>query len=253
MIFIINELRSGGWGLLASIVVLLVGCAPPSDTQSLREEVDSLKSIVAEIQALPQIQGWIEANRPLDVSIDVTSAPTLGAEDAPLTLIEFSDYQCPYCARHVDNTLPELKEKFVETGRVKYVFMDFPLRNHAQAPKASEAAHCAGEQDKYWEMHDELFANRSKLQVSDLKAHAAAIGLDTAAFNDCLDSDKYALIVQKHFQIGSDKIHVTGTPSFGLGYTSDDGKSVRVVKNIKGAKPFASFEQEINELLEKEG
>lgn len=232
---------------------MLGACRAPADTQALREEVDSLKAVVAEIQALPQIQRWIAANKPLDVSIDVASAPTMGAEDAPLTLIEFSDYQCPYCARHVDNTLPELKEKYVNTGKVKYVFMDFPLRNHTLAPKASEAAHCAGEQDKYWEMHDQLFANRSKLQVDDLKAHAATIGLDTGAFNECLDSDKYALTVRKHFQIGNDKVNVTGTPSFGLGYTSDDGKSVRVVKTIKGAKPLASFEQEINELLEKEG
>lgn len=230
-------------------LVALSGCLPASDTRALREEVDSLKAVVAEIQALPQIQRWIAANRPLDVSIDVSSAPTMGENDAPLTLIEFSDYQCPYCARHVDNTLPELKQKFVETGKVKYVFMDFPLRNHTLAPKASEAAHCASDQGKYWEMHDQLFANRTKLQVDDLKAHAAAIGLETSAFNECLDSDKYALTVRKHFQVGSDKINVTGTPSFGLGYTSDDGKSVRVVKSITGAKPLASFEQEINELL----
>jgi protein-disulfide isomerase len=219
----------------------------------MREEVDSLKAIVAEIQALPQIQRWIAANRPLDVSIDVASAPALGAEDAPITLIEFSDYQCPYCARHVNNTLPDLKKKYVESGKVKYVFMDYPLRNHSLAPKASEAAHCAGEQDKYWEMHDELFANRTKLKIDDLRSHAAAIGLDTDAFNECLDSDKYALIIKKHFQIGSDKVHVTGTPSFGIGFTSNDGKSVQVVKSIKGAKSLAAFEKEIDELLEKAG
>lgn len=246
-------LRIGPVGSIFLVLLVVGGCQPPSDTQALRDEVDSLKAAVAELQALPQIQRMLAANRPLDVSIDVAGAPSLGSEDAPLTLIEFSDYQCPYCARHVNNTLPELKAKFVETGKVKYVFLDFPLRNHTLAPKAGEAAHCAGEQGKYWEMHDQLFANRTKLQPSDLKSHAAAIGLDKTAFDECLDSNKYAVAVKKYLQVGANSVYVTGTPSFGLGYTSEDGKSVRVVRSLKGAKPPASFEKEINELLAENG
>lgn len=250
-------MRKRATGFISAVLLIgtfvASGCRPPGgDVGALREEVDSLKAAVAELQALPQIQRWIAANKPLDVSVDVSSAPSLGDPEAPITIIEFSDYQCPYCARHVNNTLPALKEKYVETGKVKYVFMDFPLRSHTLAPKASEAAHCAGEQGKYWEMHDELFANRTKLQVSDLKAHAAEIGLDTKAFNECLDSGKYALAIRKNQQIGNSKIHVTGTPSFGLGYTTDDGKSVRVVQSLKGAKPLAAFEEEIDALLEKQ-
>ena len=238
-------------GALLTVSLLGLGCRPPGgDAGALREEVDSLKAAVAELQALPQIQRWMDANRPLDVSIDVTNAPSLGSPDAPLTLIEFSDYQCPYCARHVTQTLPQLKEKYVKTGKVKYVFLDFPLRSHTLAPKASEAAHCAGEQDKYWAMHDELFANRGKLRIPDLKAHAAAIGLDTKAFDECLDSGKYAITIRKNEQIGSSKVRVTGTPSFGLGYTTDGGKSVRVVRSIRGAKALAAFEKIIDELLE---
>lgn len=243
-------LRTGFPSLLVTTMLLLGACHTAPDAHSLREEVDSLKAAVAELQALPQIQRWMAANKPLDVSIDVSNAPSLGSPDAPVTIIEFSDYQCPYCARHVNNTLPVLKEKYVKTGKVKYVFMDFPLRSHTLAPKASEAAHCAGEQDKYWAMHDELFANRTKLQVADLKAHAAKIGLDTRAFDECLDSGKYALAIRKNGQIGSSKIHVTGTPSFGIGYTTDGGKSVRVVRSIKGAKSAAAFEKEIGELLD---
>jgi len=240
--------------VLPLVVSLAVSaCQPVPDTQSLRDEVDSLKAAVAELQALPQIQRMLAANRPLDVSIDIAGAPSLGSEDAPLTLIEFSDYQCPYCARHVTNTLPELKAKFVETGKVKYVFLDFPLRNHTLAPKAGEAAHCAGEQGKYWEMHDQLFSNRTKLQPADLKAHASAIGLNRAAFDECLDSNKYAVAVKKYMQVGTNSVYVTGTPSFGLGYTSEDGKSVRVVRSLKGAKPLSSFEKEINELLAENG
>ena len=104
-----NMLRTGFAVLSLSLLVVVSGCQQPGDTRQLREEVDSLKTIVAEIEALPQIQRWLAANRPVDVSIDVAAAPSMGAEDAPLTLIEFSDYQCPYCARHVNNTLPELK------------------------------------------------------------------------------------------------------------------------------------------------
>ena len=115
--------------------------------------------------------------------------PRSAAPSAPVTLIEFSDFQCPFCQR-VEPTLKQLRETYGD--KVRIVWKDFPLTQiHPQAFKAGEAAHCAGDQGKYWEYHDRLFANQQALQPADLKKHAADLGLDAAAFSSCLDSSKY--------------------------------------------------------------
>ncbi len=135
--------------------------------------------------------------------------PSRGPADAPITIVEFSEYQCPFCGR-ITPTLRQIEEKY--PGKIRLVFKDFPLPNHAQAPKAAEAAHCAGEQGKYWQLHDRLFANQQQLQVPELKAHAVAVGLDQAAFDQCLDSGKHAAIVQTDVELGSE-MGVQSTPT----------------------------------------
>jgi protein-disulfide isomerase len=160
--------------------------------------------------------------------------PARGPADAPITIIEFSEYQCPFCAR-VTPTLKQIEEKYA--GKVRIVFKDFPLPNHAQAPKAAEAAHCAGEQDKYWPLHDRLFANQQQLQVPELKAHAAAVGLDRAAFDQCLDSGKHAANVQADIDLGS-SLGVQSTPTLYI--------NGRVVT---GAQPLGVFTSIIDEEL----
>lgn len=247
---------------LAVIVVVMMvcvtsACTAQSSPEELEAEVAELKDEVAklrkeldEVLALAPIQQLIMENRPLDISMSVDHSPTLGENDAKLTLIEFSDFQCPYCGRHATNTFPSLMDQYVETGKVKYVFFDFPLGNHKLAPKASEAAHCAGEQGKFWEMHDELFANQRALQPEQLPVYAQQIGVsDMESFQECLDADKYASHIEARMRDGA-KLRVSGTPSFGLGYTEDDGKSVRVVKLIRGAQPLPQFQAQIDELLE---
>ena len=109
-------------------------------------------------------------------------APSRGKADARVTIVEFTDYQCPFCSRYVRETYPQLDKEYVQTGKVKYVLRDLPLEAiHPLAMKAAEAAHCAGEQGKYWEMHDRLFANQTELARTDLAKHAQALGLDAAA------------------------------------------------------------------------
>jgi protein-disulfide isomerase len=160
--------------------------------------------------------------------------PARGPADAPITIVEFSEYQCPFCAR-VNPTLKQIEEKYA--GKVRLVFKDFPLPNHAQAPKAAEAAHCAGEQDKYWPLHDRLFANQQQLQVPELKAHAATVGLDQAAFDQCLDSGKHAANVQADIDLGS-SLGVQSTPTLFI--------NGRVVT---GAQPIGVFTSIIDEEL----
>ncbi len=160
--------------------------------------------------------------------------PTRGPADAPITIVEFSEYQCPFCAR-VTPTLKALEQKYA--GKIRFVFKDFPLQNHLQAPKAAEAAHCAGDQGKYWELHDRLFANQQLLQVPELKKHAAAIGLDQAAFDTCLDSGKHADNVQADLDLGS-QMGVGSTPTLYI-----NGRIVT------GAQPLPLFESIIDEEL----
>jgi protein-disulfide isomerase len=130
---------------------------------------------------------------------------------------------------------------------MKHVFMDFPLPMHSNAMKASEAGLCAGDQGKFWDMHDKLFANQQALKPEDLVKHAETLGLDTAKFKECLDSGKHAEEIKKRMAEGK-KAGVTGTPAFLIGYIEPDGK-VKATKKVSGARPYAAFKTVIDELL----
>ncbi len=214
------------------------------DVQDLKKEVETLKakSVAAPVQPSQELQ---------DVTASIDDDPIKGKSDAPVTIIEFSDYQCPFCGRFVKNTFPDIAKKYIETGKVKYVFRDFPLEFHKQAPKASEAANCAGDKGKYWEMHDKLFDSQNALALDNLRQYAKDIGLDAEVFNACIDSGKHAAEITKDLEDGK-KAMVSGTPSFIIGKTQS-GKKEIVGKKIVGARPFSSFEQVIDQLLAEPG
>jgi protein-disulfide isomerase len=178
------------------------------------------------------------ATTPTSAGPTVDDDTLKGSEDAPVTIIEFSDYECPFCARFFDATLAQIDEVYIKTGKVKMVFRDFPLSFHKKAQKAAEAAECAGEQDKYWEMHDILFGT-GELDVPSLKQHAATIGLDTETFNTCLASNAMAGEVNKDFKDGR-AAGVRGTPAFYI-----NGRE------LVGAQPFGAFKEIIEEELAK--
>jgi protein-disulfide isomerase len=144
-------------------------------------------------------------------TVAVTGAdPFYGNEKAPVTIVEFSDFQCPYCQRAMP-TLRRIQQTYGD--RVRVVWKDFPLtRIHPQAAKAAEAARCAEEQGKFWPYHDRLFANQDALMVDDLKKHAQDVALDTARFNSCLDSAKYATRVREGLDAGT-VLGVSSTPT----------------------------------------
>jgi protein-disulfide isomerase len=144
-----------------------------SGLENMQKELVNLRSLVASRQA-PSAP---RADSP--VTVGVANNPMLGTPEAPLTLIEFSDYQCPFCRRFAETTLPLLKRDYIETGKLRYVFRDFPFdRLHPQARKVAEAAHCARDQGKYWAMHDLLFQQQQTLQVDRLKGYARQLGLN---------------------------------------------------------------------------
>ena len=172
---------------------------------------------------------------PPRVAVSPGDDPAKGPATAPITIVEFSDFQCPYCSR-VNPTLKQVEEKYGDKLRV--VFRDFPLvQIHKDASKAAEAAQCAHDQGKFWEMHDKLFSNQSKLQVEGLKQSATEIGLDATAFNQCLDSGKFAAEVQKDAEEGA-SYGVTGTPAFFI-----NGRM------LSGAQPLEAFVTVIDEEL----
>lgn len=175
---------------------------------------------------------------PPRLEVDSEDGPSKGPEDAPVTIVEFSEFQCTYCAR-VAPALQQLQARYGDQLRI--VFRHFPLPSHKDAAKASEAALCAGEQQRFWEMHDALFANQSRLQLSDLRQRAEDLGLDLVRFDACLDSGKHAAKVQADVAAGS-RYGVTGTPAFFI-----NGRS------LVGAAPYESFVRLIDEELERAG
>lgn len=247
---------------LVGLILLPLYFAQPSFTQSneelkaLRKELEDLRKGQAEIQKELQeiktlLRGRVPAAppEPRNVVLNVKDDPFKGAEDAKLTLIEFSDYQCPFCARHSRETLPQLEREYIAAGKVKYVFRSFPIESiHPQAFKAHEAANCSGEQGKYWEMHDRLFANQKALGVKDMPNHAQAIGLDLPKFQQCLDNGKHASKIRQDMADGR-SAGVQGTPTFFLGLTDPNDSKVTAVRTIRGAQPYAAFKQAIDGLL----
>jgi len=145
--------------------------------------------------------------------------------------------------------LPQIESEYIKTGKVKYVVLDFPLESiHRNAFKAAEAARCAGEQGKFWEMHARLFANQQALAPTNLPQHAQALGLDVPKFQQCLESGKYATEIRKDLAEGQ-KAGVTGTPGFFLGMTNPNNSKVKTLRVLKGAQPYASFKEAIDSLL----
>ncbi|MCS7197916.1 MAG: DsbA family protein [Candidatus Bipolaricaulota bacterium] len=174
---------------------------------------------------------------------DLLDEPAQGAAEAPVTIIEFADFRCGFCVRHFVQTLPILYEEYIQTGKVRYIFRNFPILG-VQSRWAALAAECAHEQGRFWEYHDKLFALTQQGQEflrSRLKSVAAELGLDAARFESCLDSQKYLEEVQEDLALGQ-KEGITGTPAFLI-----NGEL------LIGAQPITVFRQKIEEALAKTG
>lgn len=194
----------------------------------------------------------------------------LGNTSAPLTIFEFSDYQCPYCSRYEQLSRPTIVDNYVKTGKARIIFRDFPLSSlHAYTEKASEAVWCAGDQNQFWEMHDLLFTKQEAgatdaLSVDNLKKYAVSLGLNASTFNSCLDSNKYQTRVSQNSQSGQD-IGISGTPTLVIAKNlplqiSATAVEAELQKNnyvihfdggtmIVGAQAASSYQTEIDNLL----
>ncbi len=174
--------------------------------------------------------------------IETGGVAVKGEENAPVTIVEFSEYQCPFCGRYVSDTYPQILEEYGD--QIYYIFRDYPLSFHQHAKKMAEVARCAGDQDQYWEMHDLIFENQetwsSKQEIeSDIDAYVSQLGLDEEEFNSCLSSGKHVQAIEDDFQLGTE-VGVQGTPTFFI-----NGQK------IVGARPFADFKAVIDAELAK--
>lgn len=202
----------------------------------------------AEVEASPQVEAEGEEEPETNVlgvedqGLIEDSETVKGNADAPVTIVEFSEYECPYCKRYIDETYVKIWEEY--EGEIRYIFRDYPLPFHQHSQITAEAAHCAGDQGEYWAYHDLLFANRdgwaqSEEPTSLLSGYAADLGLNEEEFSGCLSSGKYTQAVKDDFKLGQ-QVGVSGTPSFFI-----NGRL------LVGAQPFEAFQAIIEEELEK--
>jgi protein-disulfide isomerase len=212
----------------------------PKVRDYLREQKlqERRQSFLAGLQQRATVERFLEEPEPTRIAVSAEGAFALGPKDAPVTIVEFSDFQCPYCSRVVA-TVKEVARLYPK--QVRLAFRDFPIVGlHPKAPKAHEAARCAGEQGKFWEYHDLLFESQAHVTIADFKRFAGQLNLDGKDFAACLDSGKYAAAVQADVQEGA-RLGITGTPTFFI-----NGRLV------VGALPLETFRRMIDRELRRQ-
>ncbi len=183
--------------------------------------------------------------------VSIAGAALKGNRAAKVAILEFSDFECPYCGRFARSTLRELERRYIATGRVLFAYVHFPLASlHRNAHGAAAAALCASDEGRFWEMHDRLFAGRVDLGGESLRDHASALRLDSERFDACRTSRETAGRIQRDIDMGL-QLGVTGTPTFFVGLMEGENQ-VRLVARVIGGQALAGFERVLNGLLEGE-
>jgi protein-disulfide isomerase len=229
------------------------------DIQSIQEKQELLQKELSEIKKLLSAQANVAEKEkprsppqqpPLPMTMDISKSPTMGNKNAPLVLIEFTDYQCPFCRRHFETVHQQLVKTYVDTGQLKLVLKEFPLQKlHPNAPRAAMAAQCAGSQNSYWPMHDLLFRNQTRVQMADLKSFAVSLGLDSELFMNCMKERLFTSNIIEDFNLGV-TAGVKGTPFFFFGRNNKTSPDMITVEQyFYGAKTFEEFKQMIDTLL----
>lgn len=227
------------WGVAAQ------GLTPPQG-EAILDELKQIRQLLERIEKQGGKAAPRRPKRPASVKISTAGRPSLGAPDAPVTLVAFTDYECPFCNRFFLNTWPSLVKHYVDTGKLRVVIKDLPLGFHKNARKAAQAAHCAGEQDAFWPMGETLYRNARKLDPALLPEYAKILSLDLDAFNSCLASDRYLAEIDADITEAKG-VRITGTPSFVIGRTTDDVVDGAL---IVGAQSYRVFDGRIKAVLE---
>ncbi len=247
--------------LCASLLALCLLAVPASgqsdaDYKALKQQVDSLKTDVDRIRKQQDVilQQMVELQRTLsqqktnsNPTVDLKGAAEKGSKNAKVAMVEFTDYWCGFCARFAKSTLPELMKEYVSTGKVRYYVKDFAAQ---RGTKISEAAHCAGEQGRYWELHDKLFENYGKYSDPELADYVQQAGADPTIFEKCVESDRYAKLVRDSMEQGA-VAGVDGTPTFMLGVIDPaDPTKLKTVRTLVGAQSLDQFRAALDAVIE---
>lgn len=207
----------------------------------MRKEIGQLKEKVAGLE-----QKLVEQQPKLaPIPLAGTENMTLGKADAKIAIIEFSDYECPFCAKHYKNVLPKLRERYIDKGVIRYVVKDFPLEFHAHAKKASLATRCAGEQKQYWAMHDAIFEAKGQVTDELVADIAKRHKLNELALKQCMDDPAQLAKVESDISLGS-WLGVNGTPAFLIGKIKD--KQLVEYRRFDGVQSLETFAGFIDEL-----
>jgi protein-disulfide isomerase len=180
-------------------------------------------------------------------SVAAVERPELGAAEAPVVIVVFSDYQCTFCKAFFTERLPEIRREFIDTGRARLVSRDFPLPRHPRALPAAKAAACADRQDRYWDMHEILFSHQDRFSDQQLAGYASELGLDSEKFEQCLADPVIEAQIQEDLAEVR-RARISGTPTFLIGVERDGIISGTL---IKGFQPVSVFAAEIREYLEQ--
>ncbi len=245
------------YAAVAALPVLLAAQSPaPKQAPAPKQESgitrDQADQILEELRNIRQLLEKQQANAPAPqqqqgpkmAKLDLRGVQMIGNKDAPLTMVEFTDYQCPFCQRFHSATFADLKKNYIDTGKLRFYSRDLPLDFHPNAMRAAQAGRCAAEQGQFWKLRDIMAAEPNKLDMASLVADAQSLKMDAAAFQACVESDKYKNAVQSDIMEAM-KIGADGTPAFVVGKSTPEGVDGELVV---GALPFEMFDQKLKEM-----
>jgi protein-disulfide isomerase len=207
------------------------------------KELRQIRQLLERQQAKPAAQPQEEGPTKAKIT-DLSKVSMLGSKEAPFTIVEYTDYQCPFCQRFHVTAFPELKKAYIDSGKVRFYSKDMPLDFHPNAMRAAMAARCAGEQGKFWELRDTMGANPNSLDIEHILNFAGNLKLDTGALRACIDGGKYKETVQNDV-LEAMRIGANGTPTFIVGKSVGEGVDGELVV---GAMPFQMFDSKLKEL-----
>jgi protein-disulfide isomerase len=236
----------------AAALPLALAAALGAQTQNepgiTRQQADEILNELRQIRQLLERQnrgGEAQPAKPSRATLDLRGAPMLGSKDAPITIVEFTDYQCPFCQRFHKTVFGDLKKNYIDTGKVRFYSRDLPLESlHANATRAAEAARCAGDQGQFWTIREIMSDNPDKLDMDNIVADAQQLKLDVPAFQSCVQGEKYKNEVQTDV-LEAMKIGADGTPAFVIGKSTPDGVDGEL---MVGAQPYPVFEMRLKAL-----
>jgi protein-disulfide isomerase len=216
------------------------------DDAILKEILNELREIHKLLEKQPQPAPKQQADKVTRAVVGVDGAFSIGPKDAPVTIVEFTDFQCPYCQRFHTTAFRELQKNYIDAGKVRFVSRDLPLDIHPNALQAAQAGRCAGEHGQFWPMRDRMQTNPDKLDIDHLVSFAKDLSLDEAQFRACVESGKYTEAI-KNDVLAARKIGANGTPSFVIGRDAPEGVDGELVV---GAMPYQMLDQKLRALLQ---